>query len=246
VQDEGVERGGGERREGAGGAGAQKRKEVPHQRCDVLAAVAQGRDLDADGSDPEVEVFPERLLRHLLLQVAVRGRQHARVGRQRFVAADPLDLPLFEGAQKLRLKCVRQLPDFIKENCPVVGQLEGAAALRRGAGEGAALVAEQFAFDQLRRDGPAVDDDERAVAALGDVVQPARHKLLSAAGFPLDQDRRIGRADPADRLDQLPQGGAAADHAEGGGLGRCRRAPGRWLRAGRFSGLQRNGRCAGR
>jgi hypothetical protein len=165
----------------------------------------KGGDLDADGAHPEVEVFPERLLRHLFLQVAVRGRQHARVGRQYFVAADPLDLPLLESAKKLRLKCVRQLPDFIEENGSVVGQLEGAPPLRRGAGEGAALVAEQLAFDQLGRDGPAVDDDERAVAAPGDVVQPARHQLLAAAGLPLDEDRRVGRADPADGLDQLPQ-----------------------------------------
>ena len=54
-----------------------------------------------------------------------------------------------------------------------------------GAGEGAALVAEELALDQRRRDRGAVDDDEGAGAPGGDVVDGARHQLLAGARLPV-------------------------------------------------------------
>ena len=63
---------------------------------------------------------------------------------------------------------------------------------RDGAGEGALFVPEQLALQELRGDGPAVDRDERAVAALGMIVQVARHHLLAGPGLAGDEDFGVG------------------------------------------------------
>jgi hypothetical protein len=57
------------------------------------------------------------------------------------------------------------------------------ARARIGAGEGALLVAEQFALDQIARDRRHVDGHERPVAALAVIVQRARHQFLAGAGL---------------------------------------------------------------
>ena len=53
---------------------------------------------------------------------------------------------------------------------PPCGELELAGAPLGGAGEGAALVAEELALEQLARDGRAVEGDERAAPARRVVV----------------------------------------------------------------------------
>ena len=54
-----------------------------------------------------------------------------------------------------------------------------------GAGEGAALVAEQLALDQLARDRRHVDRDERPAAPLAVIVQRAGDQLLAGADSPV-------------------------------------------------------------
>jgi hypothetical protein len=48
-----------------------------------------------------------------------------------------------------------------------VGALEVAAMRALGAGEAPALVSEELAFDELRRDGSAIEREERLLAAAG-------------------------------------------------------------------------------
>ena len=52
-----------------------------------------------------------------------------------------------------------------------------------GAGEGAFLVAEQLALDEIARDRRHVDRDEGALLALAVVVQGAGDELLAGAGL---------------------------------------------------------------
>ena len=64
------------------------------------------------------------------------------------------------------------------------------------AGEGAALVAEELALDQVLGDRRAVDLDERLVAARRVLVQRARDELLAGAALAGDEHggRRVGDA----------------------------------------------------
>ena len=77
-----------------------------------------------------------------------------------------------------------------------------------GAREGALLVAEQFALQQPRGDGRAVELDEGALAARAQVVKRTGDEFLAGAGFATNEHRGIGGGDRLDLLEDPAQGGA--------------------------------------
>ena len=70
----------------------------------------------------------------------------------------------------------------------------------RGAGEGAARVAEELVLEQRLGQRGAVQRDERTVGARAAGVHRARRELLAGAGLPGDEDRA---------RDRRPRGGSA-------------------------------------
>src|SRR5205085_11822776 len=123
---------------------AMFREEVLDERGNVLLAIAERRHMDVDDVEPVEEVIAELLLLDLPLQVFVGRADDADVDLDRQRRADPLDLPLLEYAEELRLHRQAHLADLIEEDRALVGHLEAAAALRHGAGERALFVAEQL------------------------------------------------------------------------------------------------------
>src|SRR5437764_909463 len=115
------------------------------------------------------------------LESAVRRRHHAGVGLERARAADALELAVLEQAQDLGLQRQRQLADLVDEERAAVGRLALAARARLGAGVGAALVAEELVLHQRRRNGRAVELDERPFAARAGEVDGARDQPLAGA-----------------------------------------------------------------
>jgi hypothetical protein len=98
-------------------------------------SVARSRAAAARSETPPAgrEVGAEAPGPHHRAQVAVGGRNHARVGTQRLAAADALEGPLLEHAQHLGLHRERQLADLVEEDRAAARQLEAArsAAGRR-------------------------------------------------------------------------------------------------------------------
>ena len=84
-----------------------------------------------------------------------------------------------------------------------------------GAGEGALLVPEQFRLDQVARDGGHVDGDERAVAALAEIVQRARHQFLAGAALAGDHHREVGLHQARQRAVDVLHGRRATDQRHG-------------------------------
>ena len=113
------------------------------------------------------------------------------------LGADRIDLAFLQRAQQLHLRVERQFADFVEEQRAAIGFLELADALVDGAGEGALLVAEQDAFDEIFRDGAAVDGDERLAGAIAFALDGARDQLLADAAFAFDQ---TGMLEAAARL----------------------------------------------
>ncbi len=72
---------------------------------------------------------------------------------------------LLQNPQKFGLQFQRNVADLIEKNGAFVGEFEAANFLADRAGEGAALVAEKFAFQQAAGNGGAIDFDEGAFAA---------------------------------------------------------------------------------
>ena len=138
----------------------------------------------------------------------------------RLVAADALEALVLQDAQHLGLQGRRHVADLVEKERAAVALLELADAAAVGPGEGALLVAEQFALQQRLRDGGAVDGQERLVGPLAVVIEGAGHQFLARAAFAQDQHVDVLRRDPADGLAHLLHDRTAADDAVGAVLGR--------------------------
>ena len=96
----------------------------------------------------------------------------------------------------------------------MIALLEFADALHRRAGECAALVTEEFAFEQLFRNGGAIDREKRLLISIAVMINGAGNKLLARAAFTGDERGRIACGDLADKLENLLHRFAAADNAK--------------------------------
>src|SRR5204862_3799730 len=88
------------------------------------------------------------------------------------------------------------------------------AALLRRSGEGALLVTEQLALDQLRRNRRAVELHERPVGASAVLVDRARDELLAGAVLPGDEHAARARRGLRDLVEDEPHRAALAHHRE--------------------------------
>ena len=132
--------------------------------------------------------------------------------RQRPRAAQGTHLAFLQHAQQLDLEGRRCLADFVEEDGAAVGLLEEADAVLVGAGEGAALVAEQLGFEQLVRQRAAVLDDEALVAATAAVVDGACQQFLAGARFAGDEHRDVVRRHTLRQFADLVQRAAGRAH----------------------------------
>src|SRR5262245_59550428 len=164
------------------------------QQRDVFAAFAQRGQFDVYDVQAIEQVFAQFAALHGFERVFVGGRQDAHVHGDLFRAAEPPHLAVFEHAQQLRLQHHRHLGDLVQKERARVGQLETALAFGYRAGEGAALVAEEFRFHQRLGDGRTVDRHEGARDAGAELMNGVRNDLLARARFAGDQngDRRTG------------------------------------------------------
>src|SRR5438874_2671370 len=210
-----------ERAVGVGGEGPRlalqacggRGEEVLDQERQVLDPLAQRRQQDRDDVQPVVEVLAEAARFHLGLEVLVGGREDAHVDLERAVAADPLELALLQDAQDLGLRLRLHVADLVEKECPAVGDLELALARRDGPREGALLVTEELALDQLARERRAVHLDERLRAPRAVVVERVGDQLLPRAARAADEDRQIRVRHLADHVEHALHRRALADQA---------------------------------
>src|SRR5439155_9759852 len=126
--------------------------------------------------------------------------------------AAPLDFVVLQGVQQSGLPRKRKLANFIQKNGPRTGGFESAFLLPVRAGEGAAFITEQFAFDQVFRYGSAVDDNERLTGTLAVVMDRPRDHSFSCAAFALNQDRPATPRGFANRCAKIRHPPASANH----------------------------------
>src|SRR5262249_5208985 len=134
-------------------------------------------------------------------------------------AAEPAHALALERAEQVRLQRERQLADLVEEQRASVRALERADVLLLGAGERAALVAEQLARDERWRERAAVDRDERLGGARSEIVERAGDQLLAGAGLADDEHADVALRGALDLRHQPPHRGRRTDHAGERGLG---------------------------
>ena len=182
------------------------------QGFDILRPLAERRHEDFHDLQTEVEIAAEVAGRDSFLQVTVGGGHHTDINLHAGTAADPLERMPLEDAQKLRLNRRAHLADLVKKQRTLMGCLKLAGLAIGGAGEGALLVPEEFAFQKRLRQGCAVHADERCRPPSARIVDRSCDKLLAGAALTTDQHRGSGRRHPLDLPDDIPQAGTRADH----------------------------------
>src|SRR5262245_3485952 len=181
------------------------------QLGDVASPIAQRRDVDTDDIQPEEEVFPEATAAHGRFEVLVRRRHDPDVDVDGLATTNARELALLDDAQELCLQPERHVRDLVEEEGAAGGRFELADAALDRSREGAPLVAEELALQELVRDRRTVEGDERP-PPFGILMDGPRHELLSGARLALDQHGGVGGSGPADELVHLLHGGRASDH----------------------------------
>ena len=133
----------------------------------------------------------------------VRRRQHSHVERNLCRAAHAAQALLFDHAQQLGLQLGLHLGQLVEQQRAAVGGLEASFLAPVGAGERAALMAEQLAFHQRLWNRRAIDRHVSRVAARRQLVNGARDQLLAGAAFAGNHDRRGRLRQPLDRGDHF-------------------------------------------
>ena len=141
----------------------------------------------------------------------MRGHNHAHIDRGGLARADALDLALFQHAQQLGLHGGGHVANLVQKQRAAMRLLELACVALRRAGEGAFLVAEELALDQLRRNRRAVQRDKRPRRAIALFMQRARHQLLAGAGLAVDADARFAGRHALDLRHHAAHGFARQD-----------------------------------
>src|SRR5262249_21320085 len=154
-------------------------EEQPRQLGEILETIAQRWHLDRDDVDSVVEVFAKPSFLDGLVEVDVGGDDEAKIGANRFAAADPLDLPFLNGPQQLGLQVEAKVANLVEEERAAGGELELAELLLVRAGECSALVSEERALHQLVRDGREVHGNKRRGSAARLAVQQPRQQFLA-------------------------------------------------------------------
>ena len=101
--------------------------------------------------------------------------------------ADPPDFALLQKAQQFGLKIERHLTDLVEKESPPFREFDQSLLTPLGIGEGALLVAEELAFQEILRQRRAVDLHERLVHGVTLEMNRLGHELLPGPTFALYQ-----------------------------------------------------------
>ena len=124
-------------------------------------ASAQGWHRNFHNVQPVKKVLPEFSLAYELFEILVRRGDEPHIHANLLVAAHPLERTLLaEHAQQFHLRVRVDLADLVEEQRAAVRLLEAPDSPLDRARERPALVAEQLALEQLRRERRAMHGDE--------------------------------------------------------------------------------------
>ena len=131
----------------------------------IFTPLAQRGQAKANHVQPVVQVFTKHALFNALLQVLMGRRNHARIGFDGVVPADTVKMPVAQYPQQPRLQIKRHVANFIEKKRATLGLFKAATAHGLRTGKRPALMAKQFTFKQILRDGSGVDGHKRTIGA---------------------------------------------------------------------------------
>ena len=185
-------------------APSKEYQKLLRERNCIIRPFAEWRNLDLDHVEPIEEVFAEPSFLDRILQIHVRRRDETHIGSARRVVADPFVLPVLDEPQQLRLQGERQVADLVQEERAAVARRDAARVVANRAGERSPDMPEEFAFEQLQREGRTGDDAERLIRAVAPGMDGSCENGLPRPALPAEQDRGVGGRDLARHFNGPP------------------------------------------
>src|SRR6266850_2227245 len=131
-----------------------------HQRWNVFAAPPQRWQREGKHIQTIVEVAAKFVALHHDSQIPVGRGYKPNVHLVGSGAAQALELLLLQDTQQFGLQSRRNISHLVQEERPFICQFETTNLLRDSAGKSASLVAKKFAFQEIERNGGAIQLDE--------------------------------------------------------------------------------------
>ena len=182
------------------------------EQGNVFQAFRERRNTNLDRTQTIEEILAETAGEDFGAKIAIGGGNEAHIDLLDFGRADPLNFAVLDDAQQLGLHGQGSLADFIQEHRAAIGVLEEARASIRGAGEGAADMAEQLTLQKGVDQGGAVADRQALLADRADLVDGAGHEFLARASGAHEENIGVVAGNLAREVEDFEHGGAFADN----------------------------------
>jgi len=163
------------------------------ERDDVLAPLAQRRQLDPDDVQSIVEVGPELTVAQERFERLIGGGNHPCAKRHFDRRAERAHASILQRVQELCLRIERQLTHLVEEQRAVRGGDERPRPVLPRVRERPSPDAEQLAFDERRGQRGAVHVLERTATPAARVVNEPGHRALAGTSFASQQHGRVDR-----------------------------------------------------
>src|SRR5215831_1408126 len=106
-------------------------------------------------------------------------------------APEPFEFLLLKDTKQLGLKFNRKLANFIQKERAPVSSLKAAYPLSDCSSEGASLMSEKLAFQEISRDSRTIDRHKTVLTARAGIMNRACDYFLAGAGLASDQDGTV-------------------------------------------------------
>src|SRR5215472_11426410 len=169
-------------------------QEMSRQQRNILATLAQGRNLDRNHAEPVVKVLAEAPFRNLLFKILIRRRNNAHIDVRFFRAPDRAHLSLLKHAVQLHLHSQTHVADLVHEKRSAMRGLEQALAILVRSRKCPFHVSEELRLEQRFGKSATIDSDEWSLSAKTVFVNGAGNQLFPGSAFSSDQNAaRLGR-----------------------------------------------------
>ncbi len=170
-------------------------EEIIGEQRDVLASLAQRRNVDRHDAKAIEEILAEITSPHGFFRVTIGCGDDADVYHRVFVAAAAPDDAVLQHAKQLGLRRLGHLDDVVDEERSAAGRLEQANLVPHGVRYCSRAVAEQLGFKELLRQRATTQRDERARRAAALLMREPREEFLARSALAGDQHCCIRRRD---------------------------------------------------
>ena len=169
----------------------------------VIFSFAKRRNCNPDYIKPEKKVLSEIAALNLCIEVQVSGGNYPYIHLYPAAAADTQEFAFLEETKEFFLNRNREFTDFVQKDSPAVGIFDLTGLSFICACEGPFFVAEEFAFEELLRNGRAVDRNKRLIGPWRFIMDRPGDEFLAGAALSGNKHARVALRNGLDQVEYL-------------------------------------------